>query len=93
MAPHHSNSSSSRTYKCDQWISSEIIVYGDSIITHIVEHKKVIEYTRLQIGGKVVKGFDKNINIDSKPLKEGYIALQAEGQGIEFREIKIKNLN
>lgn len=29
---------------------------------------------------------------DGKPLTAGYIGLQAEGQGIEFREIKIKNL-
>lgn len=92
MEPHHCITSSSKTYKWDKWLSGEIIVYGGSSITHIVEHKTVLQYTKPQIGGKVVKGYDKSIKIDGKPLKEGYIALQAEGQGIEFREIKIKKL-
>lgn len=92
MDPHHCISSSSKTYKWDEWVSGEVIVYQDSIIKHIVEGDTVLEYTKPQIGGKIVKGFDPNIKIDGKLLKEGYIALQAEGQGIEFREIKIKNL-
>ncbi|SDR74672.1 protein of unknown function [Polaribacter sp. KT25b] len=93
MEPKHCISSSSKTYKWNQWISGEVIVYKDSLIQHIVENHKVLEYTKPQIGGKIVKGYDKHVKIDGKPLKEGFIALQAEGQGIEFREIKIKNLN
>ena len=45
------------------------------------------------IGGGVANGYDPAIKIDGKALTEGYIGLQSEGQGVEFREIKIKKLN
>jgi hypothetical protein len=58
-----------------------------------VNGEQVLEYTKPQIGGGVANGYDPAIKIDGKPLTEGYIGLQAEGQGIEFREIKIKKLD
>jgi hypothetical protein len=90
--PRHCINSSSDTYKWDQWVSGELIVYGDSLVTHIVNGEEVLQYSKPQIGGGVADGFDPAIKIDGKLLKEGYIGLQSEGQGIEFREIKIKIL-
>lgn len=90
--PRHCIRSNSKTYKWDDWVSGEIIVYKDSLITHIVNGNKVLQYTKPHIGGSVVKGFDPAIKIDGKPLTEGYIGLQSEGQGVEFRELKIKEL-
>lgn len=90
--PRHCINSSSKTYEWDQWVSGELIVYKDSIVTHIVNGEKVLQYSKPQIGGGVTEGFDPAIKIDGKLLKEGYIGLQSEGQGIEFREIKIKIL-
>ncbi|HOY21345.1 MAG TPA: DUF1080 domain-containing protein, partial [Haliscomenobacter sp.] len=43
-------------------------------------------------GGGVANGFDPNIKVDGKLLKEGYIALQSEGQPIDFRKVEILNL-
>ena len=91
--PQHCINSSSKTYKWDEWVSGELIVYSDSLVIHKVNGETVLEYTKPQIGGSVVNGFDKTIKIDGKPLTEGYIALQAEGQGIEFRNLKIRKLN
>jgi len=91
--PQHCINSSSETYNWNEWISGELIVYSDSLVIHIVNGETVLEYTKPQIGGGVANGFDEDIKIDGKPLTEGYIGLQAEGQGIEFREIKIKKLN
>jgi len=91
--PRHCENSSSKTYDLDEWISGEIIVYRDSLVIHIVNGDTVLQYSKPQIGGGVVNGFDPAIKIDGKPLTEGYIALQSEGQGIEFREIKIKKLD
>jgi len=91
--PQHCINSSSKTYKWDEWMSGELIVYRDSLVIHIVNGEAVLEYTKPQIGGGVANGFDTAIKIDGKPLTEGFIALQAEGQGIEFREIKIKKLD
>jgi hypothetical protein len=93
MDPRHCVNSSSETYKWDEWIKAELIVYKDSLVIHRVNGVKVLEYTRPQIGGGVVNGYDPAIKVDGKSLTEGYIALQAEGQGVEFKEIKIKKLN
>ena len=92
MDPRHCIQSSSDTYEWDEWVSAELIVYSDSLVIHKVNGKQVLEYTKPQIGGGVANGFDPEIKIDGKLLKEGYIGLQAEGQGVEFREIYIKEL-
>jgi hypothetical protein len=93
MDPRHCINSSSDTYDWEQWVDAELIVYGDSLLIHKIDGKKVLEYTKPQIGGGVVNGFDPDIKIDEKPLTEGYIALQAEGQGVEFKDIMIKKLD
>ena len=93
MDPRHCINSSSATYHWDQWVSGELIVYGDSLVTHMVNGDTVLQYTQPQIGGGVANRFDPAIKIDGKPLTEGYIGLQSEGQGIEFRNIEIKSLD
>jgi hypothetical protein len=90
--PQHCINSSSKTYEWNEWVTGELIVYGDSLVIHIVNGQEVLRYTKPHIGGGVANGFDPALKIDGKPLTEGYIGLQAEGQGIEFREIKIKKL-
>ena len=90
--PRHCISSSSETYFGDQWVKAEAIVLGDSLITHIINGKSVLQYSKPQIGGGVANRFDPRIKVDGTPLKEGFIALQSEGQPIDFRNIKIKNL-
>ncbi len=93
MDPRHCISSSSETYQWDEWVKAELIVYSDSLVIHKVNGNKVLEYTKPQIGGGVADGYDPAIKKDGKLLTEGYIGLQAEGQGVEFREIRIKNLD
>jgi len=93
MDPRHCINSSSETYNWDEWIMAELIVYKDSLVIHKVNGVKVLEYAKPQIGGGVVNGYDPAIKTDGKPLTDGYIGLQAEGQGVEFKEIKIKKLN
>ncbi len=88
----HCINSSSDTYQPGEWIEGELIVYGDSRVVHKVNGEQVLEYTKPQIGGGVVSGYDPDIKVEGKLLTEGYIALQSEGQGIEFRNIKIKTL-
>jgi len=90
--PRHCIESTSKTYYGDQWIRGEIIVLGDSLITHIINGDTVLQYTKPQIGGGVANGYDPAIKIDGKLLKEGFIALQSEGQPVDFRKIEILNL-
>ncbi len=91
--PGHCLNSTSDTYFGNQWVKAELIVLGDSLVTHIINGKKVLEYTKPQIGGAVVEGFDPKVKKDGQLLKEGFIALQSEGQPVDFRNIKIKNLD
>ena len=92
MDPRHCINSSSETYEWDKWVDAELIVYRDSLVIHKVNGEEVLRYTKPQIGGGVANGYDPAIKIDGKPLTEGYIGLQAEGQGVEFKDIKIREL-
>ncbi len=87
--PRHCINSTSQTYKWDTWVSGELIVHGDSIV-HIINGEVVLKYSKPTIGGGVVSRFDPAVKMDGKLLTEGYIALQSEGHGIEFKEIEIK---
>lgn len=88
----HCIPSTSKTYEGDQWVKGEIIVLGDSLITHIINGDTVLQYSKPQIGGGVVANYDPAIKQDGKLLREGFIALQSEGQPVDFRNIKILNL-
>ncbi|GJM29484.1 MAG: hypothetical protein DHS20C17_21190 [Cyclobacteriaceae bacterium] len=92
MDPRHCISSSSETFPWDQWIKSDLIVYGDSLVIHLVNGDTVLIYNRPQIGGEIVQGFDPEIKVDGTPLTSGYIGLQAEGQGVAFRNLRIRDL-
>ncbi|MFK7813598.1 MAG: DUF1080 domain-containing protein [Maribacter sp.] len=91
--PRHCISSKSKTYHGNQWVKADLIVRGDSLVTHIVNDEVVLEYTKPQLGRTgLVKGARPEMDITGQLLKEGFIALQSEGQPIDFRNIKIKNL-
>ena len=88
----HCINSSSKTYEGDQWVQAELIVLGDSIIKHIINGDTVLQYSKPQIGGGVANRYDPNIKIDGTPLTQGFIALQSEGQPIDFRNIRLEVL-
>lgn len=90
--PRHCINSSSKTYYGDQWVEAELIVMGDSLVTHIINGDTVLQYSQPQIGGGVVNNYDPAIKIEGKLLDEGFIALQSEGQEIDFRKVEILDL-
>ena len=90
--PRHCIESRSKTYEGEQWVHAELIVLGDSLITHIINGDTVLQYSKPQIGGGVATGFNPAMKQDGKRLTEGFIALQSEGQEVDFKNIKIKNL-
>ncbi len=90
--PRHCINSSSPTFFGDQWVKAAVIILGDSLITHFVNGEKVLEYSKPQIGGGVVNRYDPAFKKDGVLLKEGFIALQSEGQPVDFRHIRIRNL-
>ncbi|MES2830243.1 MAG: DUF1080 domain-containing protein [Bacteroidota bacterium] len=88
----HCINSTSKTYDGDQWVRGELIVLGDSLIKHIINGDTVLQYSKPQIGGGVATGYNPKYKQDGKLLSSGFIALQSEGQPVDFRNIRIKNL-
>jgi hypothetical protein len=88
----HCINSTSKTYDGDQWVKAELIVLGDSLITHIINGDTVMQYSKPQIGGDVVHNYDPAIKQDGKLLSKGFIALQSEGQPVDFRRIELLDL-
>jgi Domain of Unknown Function (DUF1080) len=105
LRPQHCIDSDSKTYDGDQWIKCEAIVLGDSVVHHVIDGDTVLTYFKTEIGGGFVYGKndwryskfnEKAIEYWSKlegtPLREGYIALQAESAPIDFKNIEVLNL-
>ena len=91
MAKYHCINSNSKTYNKDDWINVEVIVFSDSLVHQIVEKDTVLTYSNIRVGGdEVPKNFLTKID---HPLKEDFISLQSEGHPVQFRKIKIKELD
>ncbi|MDP4680954.1 MAG: DUF1080 domain-containing protein [Cyclobacteriaceae bacterium] len=84
------------------WINIEAVVLGDSIVHHVVEGDTALTYTNPQIGGwevprnrerPWVENLSWFIENEGKLLKEGYIALQAESHGVQFRKVELLDLS
>lgn len=89
----HCIDSSSPTYPMNRWIRAELIVLGDSLVKHVIEGDTVLEYTRPHVGGGVATGYDPAMKQDGRRLTSGFIALQSEGQPVDFRRIRIRDLS
>jgi len=85
----HIINSSADTYQPGEWVRAEAIVRGSESITHIINGKEVLTYSKPQIGGGVVDGYDPKVFVTGKLLDSGFIALQSEGQPVEFRKVEI----
>jgi hypothetical protein len=88
--PHCNEHFAAKTYHGDQWVRVAAEVLGSDRITHYVEGKPVLTYTKPQLGGGV-----KNpifAGRDGELLSKGYIALQAESHPTEFRKVELLNL-
>jgi hypothetical protein len=73
-------------------VLAETLVLGDSIVKHIINHDTVLVYTRPRQARGVVTGHDPAQLVEGKLLSSGFIALQAEGHPIDFRNIRLLNL-
>ena len=88
----HCLNSTSKTYDKNEWVKAELIVWNDSLITHIINGDTVLRYSKPTMGGGVVQGLDSALWQVGKPLTSGYIGLQSEDQPIDFRNIELKEL-
>ncbi len=88
----HCISSTSKTYAGDQWVTADFLVLGDSLVQHILENKVVLQYTKPQIGGGNVSGFDPKVKKDGQFLHKGTISLQSESHPIDFKKVELYDL-
>ncbi len=92
FTPHCINSTS-KTFNGDQWITAEAVVYGDSVIYHLINGDTVLSYQKPQLD-EGDAGYEKMLKLyGSKYIKEGYIALQAESHPVEFRKVELLDLS
>ena len=90
--PRHCINSASKTYDGDQWVRAETLVLGDSVVKHIINGDTVLTYTKPQHAVGVVTGFDPAQLHAGQLVASGYIALQAEGHNVDFRNVRLLNL-
>ena len=88
----HCVNSTSKTYHGDQWVTAEAMVLGDSLVQHIMDGEVVLEFKSPTIGGGNISGYNESAYEEGKPLKEGYISIQAESHPIDFKSIEVLNL-
>jgi hypothetical protein len=75
----HCIDSGGPTHHGDQWVTAELVAYGNERIRHILNGETVMEYTEPQLD-------------DGTPLTGGYIALQSESHPTDIRSVRILNL-
>jgi hypothetical protein len=91
FTPHCVNSKSA-TFHGDQWVKVEVLVLGDSLIRHFANGQEVMSYTRPQIGGGMVNKQEQVFGREGQMLRSGTISLQSESHPVEFRNIRLLNL-
>ena len=90
----HCINSISKTYYGEQWVNLEVLVLKDSIISHKINGKEVLTYSKPQIGGGDMDEYDASYKTRiGEPLKSGYISLQSESHPVEFRNIELLELS
>lgn len=92
LVTRHCNSSTSKTYHGDQWVTIEVEVRGGKIIKHIMDGETVMQYTEPQLDEKDADA-QKRIVDGNKILTGGSISLQAESHPVEFRKIEMRKLD
>jgi hypothetical protein len=91
LTTEHCVKAASKYYNNNEWVKLDIIVHGDKTAYHVVNGDTVLIWSNAQVGGNLLP---ENYPIPvGTVLKDGYIALQAEGQPIDFRDIKIMLLD
>jgi hypothetical protein len=88
----HCITSTSKTFRGDQWVTAEVEVHGSEVIRHMVNGEKVIEYNLPQLDERD-KSYQKLLPADgNKIVSRGSISLQSESHPIDFRKVEVKIL-
>lgn len=94
LVTQHIVESSAPTFPAGEWVRIEVEVRGSDEVIHRVNGKEVLRYQKPQLDpeGRIIST-DALIKAGApRLLNFGHIALQAEGQGVWFRNIQLKSL-
>jgi len=87
----HCINSDSKYFNDGEWVNLDIVVRGGKEIINIVNGDTVLVCSEPKVGGYLLP---ENYPVpEGTLLEEGYIALQAEGQPIDFRKVELKILD
>jgi hypothetical protein len=90
----HIVESSAPTFPAGQWVKIELEVRGNDEVIHRVNGREVLRYQKPQLDPACTIVSAEPLMKAGWPrlLSSGHIALQAEGQGVWFRNIELKSL-
>ena len=82
----------SKLFPLDEWITAEVEVHGNEEVVHRINGVEVLRYQRPQLDPRDADA--QRLLAAGAPLQLsfGHIALQAEGQPIWFRNIRLRQL-
>lgn len=94
----HCTSSTSKTYRGDQWVTVELEVDGHGKVRHVIDGETVLEYEQPQLDDKdeMLEGHTQELIAargGRKELSGGTISLQSESHPVEFRRVEIQLLD
>lgn len=94
LVTQHIINSTSPTFPAGEWVKIEIEVRGSEEVIHRVNGVEVLRYQKPQLDpeNKISPATELLDAGAAKILSYGHIALQAEGQGVWFRNIELKSL-
>lgn len=84
----HCFSSTSKTFRGDQWVRVEVEVQGGESIKHFVNGEEVMSYFKPQYDPRD-EDAKKLVDGENLSLKEGYISLQSESHPVEYRKVEL----
>lgn len=90
----HIVESSAPTFPAGEWVKIELEVHGNDEVIHRVNGREVLRYKKPQLDPACTIVSAEPLMKSGWPrlLSSGHIALQAEGQGVWFRNIELKSL-
>jgi len=89
----HCNNSNYPAIEDSSWVRMELEVHGSEKVIHKINGQVVMEYGKPQYDD--TDAFARELMEKGHPqiISEGYIALQAEGHPVEFRNIELMKLS
>lgn len=89
----HCVNSTSKTFHGEEWVRAGFLVLKDSLVVHYVNGEEVIRYSKPQLGGGMAEDAAEEFRQEGTPLTEGYISVQSESHPIQFKNIRVLDLD